>query len=260
MRGTHRNILLRRSCYTSCGDATALSIDYSPQASLYLKSSCQLYVRHNMPRTCTDLQSFITGQQVDDCQEVFERSTQVRWTLQPTRPLSRTYTLFFYQHYYVNNPPRYNSTSSRYSRSTRCGKMGSSSVCIYTHPRLEPISPNPVFQLHPVHRTNPSPASLRVPLAPNFAAAGSDGSIPEGQGIVMAHLNECHELLEMVSLSRTSLLLPCVGCAAPRLFCVEYCGVLGIMWSGPLTDAPARTRTSTLCHPPNPVLFPFSIS
>ena len=26
----------------------------------------------------------------------------------------------------------------------------------------------------------------------------SDGSIPEGQGIVMAHLNECHELLEMV--------------------------------------------------------------
>jgi hypothetical protein len=27
---------------------------------------------------------------------------------------------------------------------------------------------------------------------------GSDGSIPEGQGIVMAHLNECHELLEMV--------------------------------------------------------------
>lgn len=27
---------------------------------------------------------------------------------------------------------------------------------------------------------------------------GVDGSIPEGQGIVMAHLNECHELLEMV--------------------------------------------------------------
>ena len=27
---------------------------------------------------------------------------------------------------------------------------------------------------------------------------GSDGSIPEGQGVVMAHLNECHELLEMV--------------------------------------------------------------
>ena len=26
-----------------------------------------------------------------------------------------------------------------------------------------------------------------------------DGNIPEGQGIVMAHLNECHELLEMVS-------------------------------------------------------------
>ncbi|KAI0255759.1 hypothetical protein BJV78DRAFT_1273311 [Lactifluus subvellereus] len=27
---------------------------------------------------------------------------------------------------------------------------------------------------------------------------GIDGSIPEGQGIVMAHLNECHELLEML--------------------------------------------------------------
>lgn len=27
---------------------------------------------------------------------------------------------------------------------------------------------------------------------------GTDGSIPEGQGIVMAHLNECHELLEML--------------------------------------------------------------
>ncbi|KAF8889353.1 hypothetical protein BD779DRAFT_1521058 [Infundibulicybe gibba] len=28
---------------------------------------------------------------------------------------------------------------------------------------------------------------------------GVDGSIPEGQGILMAHLNECHELVEMVS-------------------------------------------------------------
>lgn len=28
---------------------------------------------------------------------------------------------------------------------------------------------------------------------------GKDGSIPEGQGIVMAHLNECHELLELAS-------------------------------------------------------------
>jgi len=27
---------------------------------------------------------------------------------------------------------------------------------------------------------------------------GIDGSIPEGQGILMAHLNECHELLEML--------------------------------------------------------------
>ena len=27
---------------------------------------------------------------------------------------------------------------------------------------------------------------------------GVDGTIPEGQGIVISHLNECHELLEMV--------------------------------------------------------------
>jgi len=27
---------------------------------------------------------------------------------------------------------------------------------------------------------------------------GADGTIPEGQGIVMAHLNECHELVEML--------------------------------------------------------------
>ena len=27
---------------------------------------------------------------------------------------------------------------------------------------------------------------------------GVDGTIPEGQGIVISHLNECHELVEMV--------------------------------------------------------------
>jgi len=27
---------------------------------------------------------------------------------------------------------------------------------------------------------------------------GADGSIPEGQATVMAHLNECHELIEML--------------------------------------------------------------
>jgi len=27
---------------------------------------------------------------------------------------------------------------------------------------------------------------------------GADGNIPEGQGIVLAHLNECHELLGML--------------------------------------------------------------
>lgn len=31
---------------------------------------------------------------------------------------------------------------------------------------------------------------------------GVDGTIPEGQGIVMAHLNECHELVEMVMILR----------------------------------------------------------
>jgi hypothetical protein len=30
---------------------------------------------------------------------------------------------------------------------------------------------------------------------------GADGSIPEGQAIVVAHLSECHELVEMVRLS-----------------------------------------------------------
>jgi len=33
---------------------------------------------------------------------------------------------------------------------------------------------------------------------------GVDGTIPEGQGIVMAHLNECHELLEMVCTTTSS--------------------------------------------------------
>ena len=33
---------------------------------------------------------------------------------------------------------------------------------------------------------------------------GVGGNIPEGQGIVMAHLNECHELLEMVCMCYTS--------------------------------------------------------
>lgn len=28
---------------------------------------------------------------------------------------------------------------------------------------------------------------------------GADGTIPEGQAIVVAHLNECHELVEEVS-------------------------------------------------------------
>jgi hypothetical protein len=31
---------------------------------------------------------------------------------------------------------------------------------------------------------------------------GADGSIPEGQAIVVAHLSECHELVEMVSADR----------------------------------------------------------
>ena len=45
---------------------------------------------------------------------------------------------------------------------------------------------------------------------------GSDGSIPEGQGIVMAHLNECHELLEMVR-SPPAYGLPLSLTCAPQL-------------------------------------------
>ena len=44
---------------------------------------------------------------------------------------------------------------------------------------------------------------------------GIDGSIPEGQGIVMAHLNECHELVEMVrysSLIRRDVLRTPLSC------------------------------------------------
>ena len=45
---------------------------------------------------------------------------------------------------------------------------------------------------------------------------GVDGSIPEGQGIVMAHLNECHELLEMV---RHPSYIYCRGRTLIYLFC-----------------------------------------
>lgn len=41
---------------------------------------------------------------------------------------------------------------------------------------------------------------------------GVDGSIPEGQGIVMAHLNECHELLEMVCFSFRLVMTECSSC------------------------------------------------
>lgn len=30
---------------------------------------------------------------------------------------------------------------------------------------------------------------------------GTDGTIPEGQGIIHANLNECHDLVEMVCVS-----------------------------------------------------------
>lgn len=43
---------------------------------------------------------------------------------------------------------------------------------------------------------------------------GVDGSIPEGQGIVTAHLSECHELVEMVCVAVASQpeLLPNLRC------------------------------------------------
>ena len=37
---------------------------------------------------------------------------------------------------------------------------------------------------------------------------GSDGSIPEGQGVINANLSECHELVEMVRLYYMSTFLP----------------------------------------------------
>jgi hypothetical protein len=85
---------------------------------------------------------------------------------------------------------RSNSTSSRYFRWTRCGKMASSSV------REDP-------EPHFFGQSNHNDVALShwyicIPAA-NIVFTGSDGTIPEGQGIVMAHLNECHELLEMVS-------------------------------------------------------------
>jgi hypothetical protein len=43
---------------------------------------------------------------------------------------------------------------------------------------------------------------------------GSDGSIPEGQGIIMAHLNECHELVEMV-LPGVLVILSVSSCSTP---------------------------------------------
>ena len=43
---------------------------------------------------------------------------------------------------------------------------------------------------------------------------GVDGTVPEGQGIVMAHLNECHELVEMVMILPTM----CLFCLILNLF------------------------------------------
>lgn len=37
---------------------------------------------------------------------------------------------------------------------------------------------------------------------------GVGGTIPEGQGILMAHLNECHELVEMVCFTVLPVSLP----------------------------------------------------
>ena len=56
---------------------------------------------------------------------------------------------------------------------------------------------------------------------------GTDGTVPEGQGIVMAHLNECHELLEMVRLVRVVgiewLFIADYSCLAPLCVCACAC-------------------------------------
>ena len=54
---------------------------------------------------------------------------------------------------------------------------------------LRKCSPHPQYQLA-LHQID----SMRR----EGKFVGVDGTVPEGQGIVMAHLNECHELLEMV--------------------------------------------------------------
>ena len=45
---------------------------------------------------------------------------------------------------------------------------------------------------------------------------GEEGNIPEGQGIVMAHLNECHELIEMVRIPPLLAFVPPLPFRLPR--------------------------------------------
>jgi len=54
-----------------------------------------------------------------------------------------------------------------------------------------PFSPH---ELHPYQLSLHQVESLRV----DGKFHAPDGTIPEGQGVVMAHLNECHELMEML--------------------------------------------------------------
>ena len=68
---------------------------------------------------------------------------------------------------------------------------------------LYPVSPTSLLcSPRLIHVSNLSKYQLALyqidSLRVNGRFHGADGSIPEGQAIIMANLNECHELIEMV--------------------------------------------------------------
>ena len=99
------------------------------------------------------------GKQAFDGQEVPQRGAEIWWIVQCEGPLSRESP---------TSPPGLSLGSKL---STHC----------IPSPRQYQLA---LYQID----------SLRV----DGKFHGVDGTIPEGQGIVMAHLNECHELVEMV--------------------------------------------------------------
>ena len=101
-----------------------------------------------------------TGKQTLDGQEVPQRGAEIRRIVQRKGPVSR-------------EPP-----TSSFRFLPPISKLN-----------VRIVSPFRQYQLA-LYQID----SLRV----DGKFTGADGAIPEGQGIVMAHLNECHELVEMV--------------------------------------------------------------